>query len=260
MIGLNYVHLDDGSHEYLIGQNPPVRAVQSRVHTLGKYILEGINFFKVDPLGQYLVGIAAIPLKVLWHEYGHALAGKILYKNVLPHIVLIKLGFNGGYCEWDRWSGLSSAGKYLGWDRATVLVSAAGPLFDIISSVMAIYLKFYGFSCVSTVNSILYAASYFFVPRTQGHDYAYIAEKGGMGAYGVLTVAHSLLFIFSTYKLLTAHAEDQPSTKAKTTLGLRQRVQNWISSHKSFVRAITAVGAGVLAAPHGFFKVRVSLE
>lgn len=73
-----------------------------------------------------LLGILSLPLFVEVHERGHFWALKILYTNANPTIE--RINFSTSYCYFNFVGSpqLSFLGKYVGWNEARSLVSAAG--------------------------------------------------------------------------------------------------------------------------------------
>lgn len=88
----------------------------------------GINIY-----GQSAIGLAALPLTVIVHESGHLIASKLLFKDAQPKIVLVHYGYSGGQCICQA-SELSSVGKWIGEKHTIALISAAGPITDMITA------------------------------------------------------------------------------------------------------------------------------
>lgn len=75
----------------------------------------------------------AIPVVTIVHELGHAIALKILFKDVRPKITLRNWGFDGGSTTSAPLTDLTFLGKFLGVEGSLALEKAAGPIIETIT-------------------------------------------------------------------------------------------------------------------------------
>lgn len=86
---------------------------------------------------SYAATSLIFPLQVYAHEKAHNIFTKWLYKNVEATVELYGWGYLGGFNKW-KYNGtpcLSSTGELLGESYSRTLISAAGPLADVVTSV-----------------------------------------------------------------------------------------------------------------------------
>jgi hypothetical protein len=161
-------------------------------------------------MGQYAIGVAALPLRTIIHESGHAIAAHLLLKNAKPKIKLVGYGYGGGSCSCNHKS-LSKVGEWLGTSNASAIVTAAGPVIEMIASLaLSRFFPGNGISCVgSMMNSIsaivpLFEKA-FYTGKMEDHirnDYVKIyIKKGGLAA-GTLIITSVVLATFELYSLL----------------------------------------------------------
>jgi hypothetical protein len=157
---------------------------------------------------QLALGFIAKPLPTLIHEAGHAIAAQLFYKNAKPRIVLIKYGYNGGYCRYNARS-LSKLGRLAGKHNSEAMVSAAGPVAELIAALALSY--FYPGNGISTITihyNTDYALSTFqqkaFFTNTPSnfyakHDFVQIKVAKGVLAATLLILISLAVEIFSIY-------------------------------------------------------------
>ncbi len=138
-------------------------------------------------LGPYLFAVTDLCSRsVLSHEMGHAIAAQALY---LTPVKIEIFPFEGGMMKSNR-SVLSDLGNYFGHSYSNLIISAAGPAIDLISSLVFIgvahkiqkkypdlsrYLNM--MAAVTLLNVTFYAASAFFT-SFPGHDFIALAKGG----------------------------------------------------------------------------------
>jgi hypothetical protein len=149
---------------------------------------------------------------VLAHESGHALAAKALFRQSDPQIVL---NFpNGGWTSYEDWHGLTKWGECFGRARSNLLVTAAGPAFGVVTSIISLgiahmiqrdhpraslYLN--ALAVMNIFTHVIYALSAL-VPSEQtiGHDFVALAASGIHPlAAAVVMVAIPILFKAALY-------------------------------------------------------------
>lgn len=165
---------------------------------------------KVYVIGQAAIGYAALPLINIIHESGHAIVAHLLYRNAKPKIELTNYGYGNASCSFTSIS-LSKVGEWVGASNARALVSAAGPVIQMTTSLAL--LKFFpgnGISFISLVGNGCYAFSAlsqkdFYTKQNENnneHDFINVKIFKGRLAAETLIVTSVALGIFGTYSLL----------------------------------------------------------
>lgn len=159
------------------------------------------------------LGVVALPLPTLIHEAGHAIAAQLFYKNAKPRIVLINYGYKGGRCLYSDRS-LSKLGRSVGKRNRNAIISAAGPVAEMIAALALSY--FYpgnGISTIAIHSNTAYALSTFakksFFTNTPSnfdanHDFVQIkVEKGVLAATLLILISLAVEFFSYTLRLQT---------------------------------------------------------
>jgi hypothetical protein len=152
---------------------------------------------------------------IIYHEKCHAIAFSVLFKNVRTEIYLTP---SGGQCEaiFNGPPALSRYGKLFGNKKSFALVSAAGPLGEMILSV-ALYQLFGRNPVISIIRAVQsltiagYALSVFEKPIEflsgnyecyDGHDYRNLRLEGGIVAVHLLIGLAFTNALHSTFPIL----------------------------------------------------------
>lgn len=139
------------------------------------------------PVPFALAKIAVTTGLIFLHEYGHALAASLLYKNANPEI---HFSYYDGYCKYNS-STLSDLGKRIGPAHSTALVAGAGPVVDIISLLAITKLTNSDriaarLLATKAFSLSLYALSALWKCNKE-HDFCTVWSKSGVFAYSALT-------------------------------------------------------------------------
>jgi hypothetical protein len=149
------------------------------------------------------------------HEYGHAGAANLLYKNANPQITL---SVTGGNCTYNS-AQLSQLGKKFGPSHAKALVASAGAVVEIIAMLGITALtrsdkRTAQLMLSKAAHLSLYALSGLFSRACfPGHDFCVIRNSAGDIAYSLLTAA-----CLATTALITRNA-------TRTTQPVMQRAK-----------------------------------
>ena len=137
------------------------------------------------------------------HEYGHAGAANLLYKNANPQITL---SATGGNCTYNS-AQLSELGEKYGPSHAKALVASAGSIVEMVA-MLAITVLSAGdkrtaqLMLSKAAHLSIYALSGLFSRACfPGHDFCVIRNSSGDLAYGLLTAA-----CLATTALITRNA------------------------------------------------------
>lgn len=167
---------------------------------------------ELSMLGQFAIGLVALPLTTIIHESGHAIANHLLFTNAKPKIKLNNYGYGGGSCSSDR-SSLSKTGEWLGKSNAEAITDAAGPIVEMAASLALLrFCPGNGVSSISLMFNAFYAISalsekHFFTRKVAdlnhvGHDFVGVKiNKGGLAA-NTLIISSVALGIFAFYSLV----------------------------------------------------------
>lgn len=125
---------------------------------------------------------------IILHEYGHALAATLLFKNANPEITINPFG--GGYCKYNS-TELSSLGKSFGMKDSTSLVAGAGPITEIISILAITKLsnsseQVAQWMALKAISLSAYAISGLW-SNSPTHDFSTIWSNSGRLPYSLLT-------------------------------------------------------------------------
>lgn len=160
-------------------------------------------------------GGIALAIHGILHENAHAVAARILFRDVNPVITYDSFYF-GGKAEWEvdylnvekfgyQLPQLTSLGRQLGFSASRALTSAAGPIANICLFGAASYFQSPLLAKVLFLSTYSYFAHPLLGPPT---DFCKVLEHAGTGAYAALTIAH-----FAT--LVLAHRPMFQGTYAK---------------------------------------------
>jgi hypothetical protein len=78
------------------------------------------------------ISILGVPVSMIIHELGHVLAAKILFRNSNPTITFNISGFDGGQTNVNL-NVLSPVGEILGKKVSKAIVTAAGPMTELVA-------------------------------------------------------------------------------------------------------------------------------
>jgi hypothetical protein len=137
------------------------------------------------------------------HEYGHALAANLLYKNANPQVTF---SVTGGNCTYNS-AQLSELGKKFGPSNAVSLVASAGSIVEMIAMLAITVLtrsdkRTAQLMLSKAAHLSIYALSgLFYRACFPGHDFCIIRNSSGDIAYGLLTAA-----CLATTALITRNA------------------------------------------------------
>ena len=163
----------------------------------------------LDLLGKCAIGFAMMPLQVIIHESGHAIADYLLFTNSNPKIELINYGYRGGSFS-SSTTILSKTGQWLERSNALAIHAAAGPVIDMVTSLAL--LRFFpgnGYSAVVLTANSNYAISTLFEKafytnekEDNGHDFIGVKINKGKTVAGALMITSIALGIFGIYSLV----------------------------------------------------------
>lgn len=196
-------------------------------------------YTSLSPVSQAIVrrscfaayGLMTMPVTILIHEGGHALALKALFERVNTQISLIDYGYSGGLCYPNITKlSLTSLGKALNERTIVTLVAAAGPLAQITSVIGLLALGYLSDSfedaCALAFTSSLSLTRYSLSPlmRTEDplcrSDFSKIWTFGGPRVYGASVLTIGTVTISMAYKILNSLFQTQKPFTNKQILWL----------------------------------------
>lgn len=173
-------------------------AFKNALYEVGKEILPGYIY-------GFALHIIFQPITTLFHELGHKLSAEVLFSNANTEIFLENYGWNGGKLSFNP-KNLSILGSQIGYNQSIAIVSAAGPLCDLLSVLMLYNFKSTTtrtitlFKCISILE---YAFSAFTTDEKLciSHDFCSLLADGNYIIYGAITASSLLMTNLIFYKI-----------------------------------------------------------
>lgn len=154
---------------------------------------EYLGFFPMQIISGAVCEVLMEPLLTIIHEGGHLIAAAALFENAKPRL-LSSWGYQNGKMAYNP-SKLSRLGKIFGENTSRGLVTASGPLADILVSLVVpyatgskVYATTFSIYMLCEIQSIYRAAR-----RRIENDYLKVAHR-----YGFLPFATLLTLSVST--------------------------------------------------------------